>query len=118
MSKKVILSLLIAAMCTPAFAVGPAILKIVPKELKASDIELMKIYARDKMDDKDVGAQLSWINRKTNNKGRVELVKKFMLRGNQCRVVDHKVYLYNNADNFSYTSTICKTSDNKWFNLP
>ncbi len=92
--------------------------RVIPEELKDTDIDLMKENARYLLEGKPEGSELTWSNPKTSNSGRVTLKKSFILKNQQCRVVEHDVFLEGDADNFSYVSTICRDANGKWINLP
>lgn len=92
--------------------------RIIPTELKESDIQLMMQNARANMDGKDVGTVLTWQNAETRNRGQVRLLRSFKMRGNECREVHHTVDLHREKEGFAYTSTICKDNNGEWIILP
>tara|TARA_R110002110_G_scaffold415857_1_gene658515 strand:+ start:19434 stop:19772 length:339 start_codon:yes stop_codon:yes gene_type:complete len=96
---------------------GFNLIEIIPKELKASDIELMQLYARDELKGKKDGTVVNWTNEATSNFGSVELLKHFDMDGKNCKEVQHHVQLNANADNFSLKSVLCEDSTGEWYNV-
>ena len=91
---------------------------VIPKELQASDLEIMQKYAREKLDNQPENTVLKWSNPQSQNNGEVKLLRSFNNNGRECRVVGHSVDLKGDAEGFRYTSTICKNNKNTWVNLP
>lgn len=111
------LALLLAISFAPAAFGVLGLSRVLPDTLDQSDIDLMMMTAREKMDGKPVGTELRWQNSKTQNKGVVQLTDIFEINGKSCRSVKHLVKLAKDADNFGYATTLCKDGD-EWVNLP
>jgi surface antigen len=97
---------------------GLGLEEIIPEELTKSDIIIMKDSARNKLDNQPVDTIISWVNPESQNEGKVKLLRIFKNKGSECRTVSHYVNLHNNSDEFQYTSTICKSINGNWINLP
>lgn len=116
MSKKTLVFCALFAFSSTAMSI-PGLSRIIPKDLSDSDIQMMMDHARNKMDGKPEGAVLTWTNPETRNTGKVTLLRAFQIRGNSCREILHFVDIANDMDNFTYRTTICKTSSGDWVPL-
>jgi surface antigen len=85
-------------------------------ELTKQDLDIMRHTVNEQVHGKPVGITAKWRNPKSQNSGKIALVRKFMRNGQQCETLDYRLINKRRAvgpQHFRLSS--CLQPDGQWW---